>query len=203
MTSAPHTPEDDIAPHACSTAARKSAGNAEAWLDDYGEALYRFALSRVGNADDAADLVQDTLLAAFTARDRFEGRSTVRTWLIGILVRRIAQFRRERARGARAIDLGPDAEEQAFNRRGKWCGLQPVRGADDALADALRDCIAALPERSADAFLLREQFELDADATSEVLDVSTTNLSTILHRARLALRSCIERKCNRREDVLP
>ena len=57
----------------------------ENWLNDYGDILYRYALVRVRSEATAEDLVQETLLAGLKAVDRFSGKSTARTWLVGIL----------------------------------------------------------------------------------------------------------------------
>ena len=55
------------------------------WVDRHGDAMYAYALRRLGRGDEAEDAVQDALLAAVSAKNRFEGRSAERTWLIGIL----------------------------------------------------------------------------------------------------------------------
>ena len=59
--------------------------NAEDWVDQYGDYLFRFAVRRVYDPEVAQDLVQETFLAALAARHRFVGRSTEKTWLAGIL----------------------------------------------------------------------------------------------------------------------
>src|SRR4030042_1247008 len=65
------------------------------WLDQHGDSLYRFALLRVRNPTSAEDLVQETLLAAWRAKDSFAGQATERTWLIAILKNKlIDHFRR-------------------------------------------------------------------------------------------------------------
>ena len=70
----------------------------ELWLDEHGEMLYSFALFRVRNPVVAEDLVQDTLLSALTARKRFLGNSSERTWLIGILKHKILDYVRQSAK---------------------------------------------------------------------------------------------------------
>jgi RNA polymerase sigma-70 factor (ECF subfamily) len=55
------------------------------WVDSYGDAMFRFALSRVGRQEVAENLVQETFLAAWRARESFDGRSSFSTWLGGIL----------------------------------------------------------------------------------------------------------------------
>ena len=75
----------------------QSAGDASAWPDEHGDVLYRYARSRVGNRELAEDLVQDALLAALQSRDRFQGRATVRTWLLSILRHKIVDHYRRTA----------------------------------------------------------------------------------------------------------
>jgi RNA polymerase sigma-70 factor (ECF subfamily) len=57
----------------------------DTWLDQHGDALYRFAYQRVRDPDQAADLVQETFLEGLRARSTFAGNSSVRTWLTSIL----------------------------------------------------------------------------------------------------------------------
>ena len=61
------------------------AADGAAWLVEHGDALYRFARFRVGDRELAEDLVQDAFLAALESRDQFQGRASVRTWLMAIL----------------------------------------------------------------------------------------------------------------------
>ncbi|MFP6904479.1 MAG: sigma factor, partial [Verrucomicrobiota bacterium] len=55
------------------------------WLQEHGDIMFRYAISRVRDAAAAEDLVQETFLAGIKSKERFSGRSTERTWLIGIL----------------------------------------------------------------------------------------------------------------------
>ena len=66
----------------------------ETWVDQHGDSLFRFALSRVQDPETAADLVQETFLAALRLRDAYAGRSSVRTWLTAILKHKIADCHR-------------------------------------------------------------------------------------------------------------
>src|SRR5210317_2662858 len=72
--------------------------NPESWVDQYGDFLYRFTLSRVKDPSIAEDLVQETFLAALNARKNFQGRSTARTWLIAILKHKIVDHIRKQVR---------------------------------------------------------------------------------------------------------
>jgi RNA polymerase sigma-70 factor, ECF subfamily len=91
-----------------------AAGDASAWLEDHGDVMYRYARSRVGHRHLAEDLVQDALVAALQSRKRFEGRATIRTWLLSILRHKIVDhcrrtaipiLKRSRTRFARDISV--------------------------------------------------------------------------------------------------
>ena len=68
------------------------------WVDQYGDLVYRFALSRVKDSAIAEDSVQETFLAALKSHANFEGRSSAKTWLIAILKHKIAGHIRKRVR---------------------------------------------------------------------------------------------------------
>ncbi|MDQ6976757.1 MAG: sigma-70 family RNA polymerase sigma factor, partial [Ghiorsea sp.] len=68
------------------------------WLTEHGDILYRFAMQRAQNEELAADLVQETLLAAWKSKDSFSGNSTIRTWLIGILKHKWIDYLRKEIR---------------------------------------------------------------------------------------------------------
>ncbi len=172
--------------------------NPQAWLDHHGDVLFRFALARVGNSTAAEDLVQDTLLAALRNRASFAERSAERTWLVGILKHRIADHYRELARQLVVAENAADEASGGFSRGGKW--LRPPRAwqaPDSALASVefaaiLRDCLAGLPERSAAALTLRESAGMSGEEICKELQVTPTHLWTLLHRARMRLRECLE-----------
>lgn len=177
----------------------------ERWLDEHGDALYRYAFLRLRDRDAAEDLVQETLVAALGARKKFAGQSSERTWLIGILKHKIADHWRRVARTA-PIEALPDADdpdellERFFDpsNRNHWRVRPPAwSDPDGALEDkqfwrALADCIGALPPAQAQAFSLTEFDGLDGAETCKVLGVAPTNLWVMLHRARLRLRQCLE-----------
>src|SRR5215469_9072658 len=79
--------------------------DAERWVDDHGDVLYRYALERVRKPDIAQDLVQETFLAAVRTQERFRGGSTVRSWLCGILKHKICDHYRKLGRETSFTDL--------------------------------------------------------------------------------------------------
>ena len=73
---------------------RASSANPERWVDEHGD-LYRYALVPVRRTEVAEDLVQETLLAAVRSREKFGGRSSERSWLVGILKNKIVDYYRK------------------------------------------------------------------------------------------------------------
>lgn len=178
-----------------------------AWLDEHGDSLFRYAMTRLRDRALAEDFVQETLLAALQSHDRFDGRSSERTWLVGILKHKIADhFRRtSRERPVAGDEIESVAGDEYFAESGKWAGhwkaeFAPVEWTatpETELEHAefwkvVDGCLSPLPERMARAFTLREIDGLSTEEICEILQVSTSNLWVLLHRARLRLRRCIE-----------
>lgn len=171
----------------------------ERWLDEHGEALFRFAIVRLRNREHAEEAVQECLLAALRAIDSFGGRSTERTWLVGILKRKIFDQMRRRSRERPESDTVTQKRSDQFDERGLW-RLEPKRWSQDP-SDAMHqadfgrvvnECLGKLPPGLADAIVLRELQQLSAEEVCETLAVSSQALWQRLHRARLALRRCLE-----------
>ncbi len=162
------------------------------WVDDHGDALHAYAMLRLRDSEAAAEVVQETFLEALRSRDRFQGRSTERTWLIGILKHKTIDRFRSRAHRSRAVG-GDDVFDSGefFNERGGW--KTKVELPDFAIERAefwemFRSCLAELPASYADAFTLAELEGLPGPEVCKILEITPTNLWARLHRARLMLR---------------
>ncbi|MGD8711490.1 MAG: sigma-70 family RNA polymerase sigma factor [Thiohalophilus sp.] len=171
---------------------------AEQWLEEHGTALYRYALVRLRDPDKAEEAVQETLLAALQAYANYTGQSALRTWLIGILKHKILdQFRRE-AREESLIDPDEPLPDEPFNRRDHWSPrLRSWGDPESALQDSqfwriLQECLDRLPARLARLFVMRELLEDETENICQELTISPTNLWTMLYRARMRLRQCLD-----------
>jgi RNA polymerase sigma-70 factor (ECF subfamily) len=177
------------------------------WVDAHGDRLFRYALSRIRDESAAEDLIQDTLLTAFKARDKFKGESSELTWMIGILRNKIFEHLR---RQSREVPLGPrleeedggDREDSLFDATGHWktafapadWGGEPQKKAESAeFAAALKDCLDALTPNVARAFVLRDMEGVEHRECAEAMGVPPGRLAVLLYRARLRLRRCLER----------
>ena len=164
----------------------------EGWLREHGDVLWRYASARAP-AGTVEDLLQETLMAALKAWPTFDKRSSVQTWLIGILSHKVADLYRLRARDG-AMLASEAAPDDQFTPAGKWASVPSdwSRVPDAALIEAMRACRDKLPPVLGDALELRDLRQFSTDAVCQELGITPTNLWTRLHRARLALRRCIE-----------
>lgn len=170
------------------------------WVDAHGDYLYRFALVRVHNRDAAEELVQESLLAALTARHSFRGKCTERSWLTAILKRKVIDWlRADVRRRARQEPLPDKWADSQFTRVGKWKKKSDEWSADDPgfemtsadFRETLSACLEKLPPRVRQAYVLKHLDEQSADEVCKAVDVSASNLWVMLHRARLRLWRCL------------
>jgi RNA polymerase sigma-70 factor (ECF subfamily) len=176
--------------------------NPEYWVERHGDALFRFALQRVDDIALAEDLVQESLLAALKAKDRFHGQSTEKTWLFAILKHKIIDYFRSKKIATADVEIDAIAEtnDQFFDENGKW-RIQPKHwdtNPHDAyeskeFLDMLYRCLSKIPNRLADSFIYREIEGLDTKEICKKLNITATNCGVMLYRARTALRGCIEK----------
>ncbi len=178
----------------------------ERWVETHGDYLFKFALLRLRDAARAEDAVQETFLAALRGGRTFAGRSQEKSWLVGILKNKICDHFRKASRETSFTDLGFYAEEEGERfvtegaQEGHWiseigpCEWQKTGESldNERFWQTYRDCSAKLPEKVAAVFTLRD---LDGVAGKEIcalLGISESNLWVMLHRARMALRRCLE-----------
>ena len=175
------------------------------WLDQYGDYLYRCALMRVRDAAIAEDILQETLLAAFSSFQNHAGRSSERTWLVGIMKHKVVDYFRRVGRMTQFQLTIDDEESESFENSGPWRGhwredQAPVSWPVDAATvlesrefwEAFDRCLSQLPQQIAIAFTLREIDGLSANEICEILQITPNNLFVILHRGRAKLRQLLE-----------
>jgi len=166
----------------------------EAVVDAYLMQVLRAARGAGLGAVQAEEVTQETFKTFLAAACRFEGRSRVRTFLFGILYRKIAEIRRSQARD-RTHDSIDQVMEARFAVDGSW--VRPPAPADHDLFSretrrALADCLEASPPRQRLAFYFREVEGLSTEEICGILDVSATNLGVMLYRIRNRTRECLE-----------
>jgi RNA polymerase sigma-70 factor (ECF subfamily) len=178
-----------------------------AWLDDHGDYLYRYALMRVRDGMMAEDLVQETLLAAVGSYQGNAGRSSERTWLVGIMKRQlIDHFRRLASTAAFQLTPGGDDDETDWiETSGPWRGhwredKAPLSWFGDAATllespefwEIFERCLSQLPQQMSIVFTLRELDGLSATEICEILNLTPETLLELLNRSRTKLRRLLE-----------
>jgi len=162
--------------------------------------LLRYASLQLRDRHAAEDAVQETLLAALAGEAGFGGRSNLRTWLTGILKHKIIDaIRRTGSETAREVTVGSAEEFDAlFDERGHWLEMPSAWTNPDASLEqsqffrALEECLAGLPAKTAQAFMMREHLGLETGEICKELEVTATHCWVLLYRARMALRLCLE-----------
>jgi RNA polymerase sigma-70 factor (ECF subfamily) len=182
---------------------RLRAGDEEAFaavVRDHHASLCRLARAFVGSGAVAEEVVQDTWLAVVRGVDRFEGRSSFKTWLFHILANRA----RTTAVRERRSDSGVDPDTDRFDATGAWAS-PPVpwseqvedRVAAEQAAALARDLIETLPEAQRQVVLLRDVEGLGAAEVADLLGLSDGNQRVLLHRGRARVREGLEARLGR------
>ena len=172
------------------------------WLDCHGDYLYRYALVRVREAVVAEDLLQETLLAAVSSYQAHAGRSSERTWLVGIMKHKMIAYFRRVARNAQTQLTPADEDTEWFEESGPWQGhwredrapnSWPIHALESReFWETFEHCLSQLPRQMSIAFTLREIDGLTSTEICEILNVTPNNLCVLLHRSRAKLRQLLE-----------
>jgi RNA polymerase sigma-70 factor (ECF subfamily) len=168
---------------------RAGAGDAQAFaelVERHAKSMYRLAYLLVGTAADAEDVLQETWTGVYKSLKRFEGRSTVRTWLTRILTTQVALWRRKRRGGIISLDESPQAQADALPGRQHSASRNSDWQAD------LQAALARLTGDHREVIVLREIQGLSYDEMAEALRVPRGTVESRLHRARGELRKLLQ-----------
>jgi RNA polymerase sigma-70 factor (ECF subfamily) len=180
---------------------RLRAGDEQAFsvlVRRYHPSLLRLACSLVDNRSVAEEAVQDTWMGVVRGIERFEGRSSVKTWLFRILVNRTHSAAARERRSEPAASETHYGLDDRFDRTGAWIS-PPVPWAEEAedrlaaenLARRARACLDRLPSNQRQAVLLRDIDGLTAEEVCSTLRISNGNLRVLLHRGRARIRGML------------
>jgi len=166
------------------------------WVNAHADYLFNFAVGQVRDQGVAEDLVQETFLAAVKSPDSFNGKSSERTWLTGILRHKICDHLRKTCRErAVRVDPVPADEDASLEESALWlhdvaaeCQLPSRRMELGEFRDNLKLALGKLPPRIAQVFQLYEVQECSNREVCERLNISESNLWVMLHRGRKQLR---------------
>jgi len=170
------------------------------WVDKYSDYLFNYTIARVSDRELAQDLISETFLAGLKAMENFKGDATERTWLISILKRKIIDYyRRSNSKKGKAevhINYRDDESE------GDWLEERVAdpfdRTAEDTieneeLGSAIFKCLNKLPEKQRQIFRMKTMDNFDTETICNEFDITPSNFWVIIHRARTAMASCMEK----------
>ncbi len=180
-------------------------------LDRHHAALLRLARSYVRDATLAEEVVQDTWIGLLESLGRFEGRSSLKTWLFRILMNVMRSRLRKESRSVPFSTLGdgdddgPAVESGRFHRTwmpfvgghwssapARWEDLPAERALSAETQEAVETAIAALPASQRQVITLRDVEGFSSDEVCNLLGLSGTNQRVLLHRARSKVRRALE-----------
>jgi len=168
--------------------------------------LMRQARLAVHDSAHAEDLVQDTLIAVVQQWPTYRGDAALSTWAISILRHKTADWYRSPT--ARRETQLPEEGEAAldaaladqFDETGHWreavpAWQQPEREIErKQMMQTLEGCLSKLPQQTRRVFMMREWLGFETDEIRDQLGLSADNVRTILHRARMTLRECMQQR---------
>jgi RNA polymerase sigma-70 factor, ECF subfamily len=180
----------------------------EAIMSRYHGPLMRLAMAYVRDQGLAEDVVQETWLTCLRTLDRFEGRSSLKTWVFGILINVARARRRKESRVLPFASLfsrfGADSRQPTVDPRrfgpdslwieppDSWSNLPESRVINQEVLERVKAAIAALPEKPREVVILRDVAGLDAEEVCQLLAISAANQRVRLHRGRAAVRAMLE-----------
>lgn len=175
--------------------------------------LLRFAVLQLRNRDLAEDVVQEALAAAFAARERFEQRASVKTWVFAILKNKIVDLMRDGWTKNRVDLIDAECDESDFDvlfkANDRWqrnempsAWVDPEQSFENQEFWIVFElCMTKLPETTARVFSMREFLGLEVGEICKELSITSSNCWVILHRARMHLRLCLQQRWFERDNA--
>lgn len=150
----------------------------------FADRLFRVAYARVGNVQDAEDIVQETYLKAYRSFESFSGGTNIKGWLMQILINVVRDRHRKSAHRVETVELkewGNGVEEPSFASPEDFM-------VEDEIDPALSEALQCLSEQLAIPLILREGYDATYDEIAKILNIPIGTVMSRLSRARAALR---------------
>lgn len=178
-----------------------SSFNPKEWVQKYADTLYAYTMMRVNDKGIAEDIVQETFLSAWKNRASYKGEASEKNWLFAICKNKIIDYYRKKAKS-----IVSPAEEDTIDNRftdvGHWTKeAGPANWGIDfnetiqtkEFYGILEQCKNKLQQMQQAVFSMKYLEDLDAEEICKVLQITPSNYWVLMHRAKLQLRSCLEK----------
>lgn len=172
----------------------------DSWVEKYSDMLYRFTVLRITDKELARDIVQDTFLNAWKARDGYKGDASEKNWLFTICRNKIVDHYRKASNNLTSYGIS-DYEDMFFDEKGMWQKNAKPESWNVSYNDTidkkdfynvLNECKDNLKELQQAVFVLKYFDDFSSDKICKLLDITPSNYWVLMHRAKLQLRQCIE-----------
>jgi len=174
--------------------------NPDLWIENYADYLYNFTMSRINNENVSKDLVQETFLAGLKSAKNFQGKASEKTWLTSILKRKIIDYYRKINSKKGQAEVRMSFYDNGENE-GNWIEERVPQAwqseteksiENDELKSQIDICIDNLPEKYAIVFRMKTILGYETEDICKELEITSSNLWVMIHRARTQLRGCME-----------
>jgi RNA polymerase sigma-70 factor (TIGR02943 family) len=177
-----------------------SSFNPNEWVKKYADALYAYTVVRVNDTGIAEDIVQNTFLSAWKARDTYQGQASEKNWLYAICKNKIIDHYRKQSKNI--VQLSNKEEGLYFDEVEHWTaetkpkewGMdydQPVETKE--FYSILDMCKQKLKDIQQAVFVMKYMEDLEAEEICKALNITASNYWVLVHRAKLHLRKCMEK----------
>jgi len=170
------------------------------WVNKYADALYAYCISRVNDVQAAEDIVQNTFLSAWKARESYNGTASEKNWLYAILKNKIIDHFRKQA--ISVVSVSSKEEDLYFDNAEHWTEEAAPKdwGVNTELPVETKEfytfldmCKQKLKEIQQSVFVMKYMEDQDSEQICKVLDITPSNYWVLIHRAKLHLRKCLEK----------
>jgi RNA polymerase sigma-70 factor (ECF subfamily) len=174
------------------------------WVENYADYLYSYARRRIDDNELARDLVQETFLAALEGWEKFDGRSSEKTWLTAILKNKVFDVYRKKSNNFQkhTTAINTFDTDEFFEESGHWkdgrypigLGMEEPDAMENKEFDGiLKACLKKLPPLWKSVFTMKHIDEETSENICDQLKLTSSNFWVISHRAKVSLRDCLQR----------
>lgn len=173
------------------------------WVHEFSDEMYTWTSHKISDKGAAEDLVQETFISAFQSFEKFQNKSSPKTWLFAILKNKIFDYYRQNIKLVSLSDEDQNKElENLFDNDDQWKNesrpqewdMDDKNLLDDAeFGGILQNCLEKLPTQWLSCIQLKYIGIKEGEEICQVLGLTSSNYWQILHRAKLQVRICLEK----------